>query len=97
MPGKKFSASLAIHSDTPSAIRPLLEKRFGAAAVRAGERAGEFLIIATLEGATARDLNRDLLSELRRAEKRTRLRSEWTAEGVTERFFDYVSKGSRRT
>lgn len=32
---------------------------------------------------------------MRRVEKRTRIRSEWTSEGVTERFFDYVPKGKR--
>jgi len=49
-----------------------------------------------LEGRSARDLNRAVLSELRRVEKRTRLRAEWTAGGVTERYFDYVLKGQRR-
>ena len=31
-----------------------------------------------------------LLSALRRVEKRTRLRAEWTGGGTTYRFFDYV-------
>jgi hypothetical protein len=34
---------------------------------------------------------------LRRAEKRTRLRAEWTAGGTTYRFFDYVPKSERPT
>jgi hypothetical protein len=34
-----------------------------------------------------------LLSALRKVEKRTTLRAEWTSEdGNTERFFDYVLK-----
>jgi hypothetical protein len=33
-----------------------------------------------------------LLSELRRVEKKTRLRAEWTSGNTTERFFDYVPK-----
>jgi hypothetical protein len=38
-----------------------------------------------------------LLSELRRAEKRTRIRTEWVFSGNTvEKFFDYVPKGTRR-
>lgn len=53
----------------------------------------ELRVEAELEGSSARELNRALLSALRRVEKRTRLRAEWTAEGVTERFFDYVPKG----
>jgi len=36
-----------------------------------------------------------LLSALRRVERRTRLRAEWTANGETHRFFDYVPNGSR--
>jgi hypothetical protein len=34
-----------------------------------------------------------LLSALRRVERRTRLRAEWTGNGETQRFFDYVPKG----
>ncbi len=46
-----------------------------------------------MEGESAKDLNRDLLSALRRVEKKTRLRSEWTAQdGTVYRFFDYVLK-----
>ncbi|MGO8871128.1 MAG: hypothetical protein ACLQPH_06945 [Acidimicrobiales bacterium] len=47
------------------------------------------------EGSDPRALNRELLSALRRVERRTRLRAEWTANGVIHRFFDYVPKGSR--
>jgi hypothetical protein len=49
-------------------------------------------------GASAKELNRSLLSALRRAEKRTRLRSEWTSkDGVTERYFDYVLKKTTKS
>src|ERR1035437_4033534 len=48
-----------------------------------------------MEGTDSRELNRELLSSLRRVERRTRLRSEWTVNGVTDRFFDYVPKGTR--
>jgi hypothetical protein len=48
-----------------------------------------------MEGTDARDVNRRLLSALRRAERRTRLRAEWTAGGTTYRFFDYVPKAER--
>ncbi len=49
----------------------------------------------TMEGADAREVNRLLLSALRRAEKRTRLRAEWTGGGCIYRFFDYVPKSTR--
>jgi hypothetical protein len=53
-------------------------------------------IRAKLEGESARDLNRLFLSEMRRAEKRTRFRSEWRHNNIVETFFDYVPKGVRR-
>ena len=53
---------------------------------------GGFRVACTLDGPSAKDLNRDLLSALRRVVKKTRLRARWTADGTTERFFDYVPK-----
>jgi hypothetical protein len=37
-------------------------------------------------------LNRTFLSALRRVDKKTTLRAEWTHGDNTERFFDYVLK-----
>ena len=48
-----------------------------------------------MEGTSARDLNRLVLSAVRRIDRRATLRAEWTTAGVTERFFDYVPKGTR--
>ena len=48
-----------------------------------------------MKGESARELNRAFLSALRRIEKKTTLRAEWTHDGLTERFFDYVPKGVR--
>jgi hypothetical protein len=53
----------------------------------------ELLVEAELAGDSAKELNRSLLSALRRAEKKTRLRSQWTApDGSVERYFDYALK-----
>ena len=53
----------------------------------------ELLVEAELAGDSAKELNRSLLSALRRAEKKTRLRSQWTPpDGSVERYFDYVLK-----
>jgi len=52
----------------------------------------EFVVEAEIEGASARELNRTFLSALRKVEKRTTLRAEWTSDDTTERFFDYVLK-----
>jgi len=51
----------------------------------AKEAAEEFVIEAEVEGASARELNRTLLSALRKVQRKTRLRSEWTCgDGTTE-------------
>ena len=55
-----------------------------------------FEVEADLRGESARDLNRMLLSEMRKAERRTRIRAEWASGNTVEKFFDYVPKGSRK-
>jgi hypothetical protein len=53
----------------------------------------EFVIEGEMQGCNAKELNRSLLSALRKAEKKTRLRAEWASDdGTTLRFFDYVLK-----
>ena len=52
----------------------------------------DWVVRATIDGKSAREANRTLLAQLRRVERKTRLRSEWTHAGQTERFFDYVPK-----
>ena len=94
MAGKRFHLSAKISSDSPRAIRPSLDQFIGATG-EIREQEDGFAVEAELTGESARDLNRALLSSLRRAEKRTRLRAEWTSGGLTERFFDYVPKGTR--
>ena len=58
----------------------------------------EFRVEAEMEGAGARELNRSLLSALRKVERRATLRAEWTApDNTAEKFFDYVLKKTIRT
>ena len=54
-----------------------------------------FHVEAELEGTSARDLNRMLLSALRRVDRRATLHAAWTSEGITEHFFDYTARGTR--
>jgi hypothetical protein len=92
---RTFKLSARISSDNPSAIKTVLREFVGGkGSVKAIEEG--FEIEAGLTGKSARDLNRTLLSQLRKAEHRTRLRAEWTSNGVTERFFDYVPKGKKK-
>jgi hypothetical protein len=96
MTTRRYTLTARVSTDNPSAVKPLLARLITDGSVTAGEAEGEFRVLAEMEGTSARDMNRYLLSELRRAEKRTRLRAEWTCGGITERFFDYVPKGTRR-
>jgi len=92
---KKFKLSAKVSSDTPSAIKPVLERIIG----KDGSikpTADGFEVVAEFKGECARDLNRMLLSELRKAEKKTRMRSEWTSKDTIEKFFDYSLRQTKK-
>ncbi len=92
---KKFRLSARITSDNPSGIRPILERLIsGKGTIKSIENG--FEVEAELNGGSARDLNRRLLSEMRKVQKRTRIRAEWTSGKTIEKFFDYVPKGTRK-
>jgi hypothetical protein len=92
---KSFRLSARVSSASPDAVEPVLRRIIRGGSVRKEE--GEFVVEAEMEGTSAKELNRGLLSALRRAEKRTRLRAEWTSGETTERYFDYVLKKTIRT
>jgi hypothetical protein len=100
MTSKRFQLVATVSTDNPSAIRPVLEKlvcqhgsfKEVSTDLVDQKNKGEFLIRAEIEGVSPKDLNRSLLSALRRAEKRTRLRAEWSSDNTSERYFDYVLK-----
>jgi hypothetical protein len=89
----RFSLVADVSSDNMAAVRPALSQLVTGSAVT--ETPAGWHVEGVLDGEDARDVNRRLLSALRRAEKRTRLRAEWTSGGLTYRFFDYVPKGTR--
>ncbi len=91
MARKHFRLVARVSSSSPKLIKPVLEALIRSGSVK--EEGGEYIIRADMEGESAKDLNRSLLSALRRAEKKTRLRAEWVSDdGDTQRFFDYVLK-----
>lgn len=95
MTEKRLKLSARISSDDPSAIKLVLERIIG----KEGEikpTSEGFEVNAEFNGESARELNRMLLSEMRRFEKKTRIRAEWTSSDRVERFFDYVPKQPRR-
>lgn len=95
MTRKRFRLSARVSSNSPSTIKAIIEGLVGTHGTMKPTDDG-FEIEAELEGDSAKDLNRKLLSEMRRVEKRTRLRAEWTYGDTTEKFFDYVPKGIRK-
>ena len=90
-----FKLSANVSSDSPKAVEPALKTFVGNKGTLKPTDDG-FQVEAALEGPSAKDLNRQLLSALRRLEKKTRLRSEWTSGDITEKFFDYVPKGTKK-
>jgi len=92
MNGESFHLVADVSSDDPAAIEQVLREHVQGQITRLADG---FHIEAEMHGLSARDLNRMLLSTLRAAHRKTRLRSEWTSAGVTHRFFDYVPKGTR--
>lgn len=91
---RRFRLVADVSSDNPTGLRPVLEELVDGT-VTATEDGWH--VERTVAGDSARDLNRMLLSALRRVERRARLRAAGTSGDTTERFFDYVPKGSRRT
>lgn len=95
MPDERYQLNARVSSVSPRAILPVLEQRVGRTSLARSEDG--FLVKVELSGASAQDLNRALLSALRRAEKKTTIRSHWTAaDGTTYQFFDYVLKKTSR-
>ena len=89
----RFRLEARVSSSSARAVKPILERVVAKGTLK--KEADEFVVEAQMEGESAKELNRSLLSELRRAEKKTRLRASWTSEdGTTERYFDYVLKKS---
>jgi hypothetical protein len=95
MSKKRFHLTAEVRTASPREVLSVLRRLLRGGQIEETERG--FAIQGELMGESARDLNRGLLSALRRAERRTTLRAEWTAGGTTERFFDYVPKGTRAT
>jgi tetrahydromethanopterin S-methyltransferase subunit A len=71
-----FKLKARVNRSDAQTIRKAVEQLSAKGSVRkAGD---EFVVEAETEGDSARGLNRTLLSALRKVEKRTTLRAEWT-------------------
>ena len=89
MTEQRFDLTADVSSASPDAIEPVLRAIAG---LTVTPLADGFHIEGSMTGQSARDLNRALLTALRRAERRTRIRSRWSLGDATFRFFDYVPK-----
>ena len=86
----KLKLKATIKRSDAETIRQALDQLSAKGSVR--KEGDEFIVEAQMEGTSAKELNRTLLSALRNVEKRTTLRAEWTCGDTTERYFDYVLK-----
>ena len=90
VPKKVFELTANVSTENPQAIRRVLEDLIEKGLVTPTDDG--FQVKAKMVGEGARELNRTLLSALRKVEKKTRLRAEWAFGKDVERFFDYVPK-----
>jgi hypothetical protein len=91
----RFELTATVSSENIAAVRPAIEDFVGRGGKIAKSDRG-LEVSAVLEGESAKELNRALLSAMRKIEKRTRLRAQWRLGNTVESFFDYVPKGTRR-
>lgn len=94
MANKRFVLVANINTEDPARIEKVLTELVGVNALLRTEDG--FRVKTTMEGVSAREMNRSFLSALRSVVKKTTLRAEWTCDKTTERFFDYVPKGIRK-
>jgi hypothetical protein len=86
----KLKLKARINRSDARTIRQALDQLVAKGSIK--KEGDEFVVEAAMEGASVKELNRALLSALRKVQKRTTLRAEWTSDDTTERFFDYVLK-----
>jgi len=93
---KHFSLVAWVSTDNPASIKPVLERLITKGSIKEKGDDNEFLVEAEMDGESVKELNRSLLSTLRKVEKITRLRAEWIWGNTKERFFDYMLQGVRK-
>jgi DeoR/GlpR family transcriptional regulator of sugar metabolism len=87
----KFKLKAQVSRSEAQTIRRALKQLDAKGTVRKTDEG--FVVPAEMEGTSAKELNRTLLSALRKVERKATLRAEWTSgDSTTEMFFDYVLK-----
>ena len=90
----KLDLRARVISDSPEIVGRFLADTLGAATISSD--GADWIVRATIDGKSAREANRTFFAQLKRVERKTHVRTEWTHAGVTERFFDYVPQGTGR-
>jgi hypothetical protein len=87
---RTFSLAATIVTTDPSGVRAVLSDALGRSVVVCADGQGLSVAASGIVGVEARELNRRLFSAVLGVDDAARLRSEWTADGVAERFRGYV-------
>ncbi len=90
-----FKVKARISRSDAQAIQDALEQLAAKGSITKAAR--DFIVEAEVEGPSARELNRTLLSALRKVRMEARLRAEWVSSDKTvETFFDYTLRKRSR-
>lgn len=92
----QLRAKARISTEDSSRLRPVLDEIVRRRQGTYRTTAEGFEVEFRREARSAREANRELLGQLRRAVKKTQLWAEWTHGDTTEQFFDEVSEGMVR-
>ncbi len=87
---ERFKLIAEISTSDPLMIESVLSRLIGVNGMIRTDSG--FKIRTTFLGTSAERLNRALLSNLRRVDKNTTMRSEWISSESTERFINYVAE-----
>ena len=95
MNSTSFRVKARINSSDARTIQNALEQLAAKGSVT--KAAEGFIVEAEVEGANAKELNRTLLSALRKVQMKATLRAEWVSrDKATETFFDYTLRKRSR-
>jgi hypothetical protein len=87
---RSFRLTATVITEAPEPVRSRVENVLGPKARVLRTADGLRVEVGAVVAVDPREINRRLLSEMRRVDEGAKLRSEWTAGDVTERFRDYV-------
>jgi hypothetical protein len=91
----KLKLKAQVSRSEAQTIRRALKQLAAKGSIRKADE--DFVVEAEMEGTSAKEMNRILLSALRKVERKATIRAEWVAgDNITERFFDYVLKKTIR-